>query len=96
MSSVAGGTRCDRRFQERSAHRLEPFEQDACVDAELTPGSCGAVSHVQDVPSLEVGVYADAVVAAEQPGVVGAEHGLDLLGRPDVEPAFDAFAVGVL
>ena len=53
---------------------------------------------VEDVAALEVAVVVDAVPLDGRVGElrIAFERGADLVGRPDVELAFDAFGVGIL
>ncbi len=50
---------------------------------------------VEDVAAFEVAVVGHIVHAAERRAALVAEHRFDFVGRPGVEHAFVAFAVGV-
>src|SRR5215207_5492489 len=65
-------------------------------EPELIGDGLGRAGDVQDVPTLEVAPLGHVPIARREARFVRVEGGLQIVGRPDVEPPLLALGVGVL
>ena len=74
------------RFEQASSQRGEAFLLRRSRRHQRQP--------VEDGVALEIASRRDVVMGCKEAGIVGAQHLLDLLRRPDVEFSFLAFGIG--